>query len=726
MYCSHCEKSTIVNTKELHKCPVCNSRLRVEAEDLLGDRPTRFVPEIRKPQLEMAQYVTKSILNSERVILEAGVGTGKSYAYGIPALSGDGRTVISTGTIALQNQILDKDFPKLVDTLGEFGHRPRYAIAQGRRNYVCGLAVINENPAVARGQARDRGSHAGGAGLQSGNRRAGPENPGGLSQRFIDFAVRAATEGHLETGAWTNYGPDLPVQHGEWSAEECVGKTCPYFGSCGFIRAKQLVEHANVVVANHAIVGVDIALTRQNDDGTYGPLLGKYDRLIIDEAHKAIPYFRNAFASEVSSSAFNKVLTKAGNAGVSGYNGRHHLEAVSALARVFRELPEPDKNQYRLVEASDLNSRLSERVEEFKKACTAVMSPMNATLMLYLGKIENNEQLTQSQWKEYRVLNRLNKRTTDILSTLGALTKDQAEEVVTYVKDTPRGKVLCSSPVHIGGKLNSSLYSRLRTLVLTSGTLQVGGKFDYIKSQFGLRETDHEKQFDSPFDYKTQAALYLPVGMPAPPRFGTQGGAAQRYTKPTVNTILNLAELTSGATLVLFTSRYEMDLVFDDLKLRRNAGMHKFNVLRQERNQSPALTLARYKRAEETGTPSILLGLRSFFEGISLEKDYLKSVVITKLPFPMMNDPIYKALCDRAGERAFQQVTLPEMIRDVQQAAGRLIRTAQDYGVCTILDPRIHTKNYGKMVVESLPFVQRTTDFNKLKKWFVGKENAKS
>jgi ATP-dependent DNA helicase DinG len=692
VYCHNCRISDPAIEDQSAFCEMCGTQLQAESQDLLGDTPTRFTKEIRAPQLLMAEVVENSFRTKQNAIIEAGVGTGKSFAYAIPAIASGKRTVISTATINLQSQLMRKDLPILKDELAKFGHKCEFAVVKGKSHYVCGLAV--ENAAKDKKQARE------------------------LSQEFRQWASKAKAGGI--SGDKAELGNNIPSNWEMLTAEDCVGKSCKHHKTCGYIKAKEAVRSANVVVANHAIVGFDIALSSEANPN---PILKEYDFLILDEAHKALTYFRNAFSKSTNTKSLTRACKAAIDRNLNTFDISSYNDAQGSLKDLFAVLPNPYSQPFILVSSSNANSQLTAKCTDAIDALHKLDSPMTRTLNAFLTSAGEGKSLTSDDWREVQVLKRTTRRIATITDTLqqlsSCITQQQSPNAgdrdVVFVKNTPHsGKVLSVMPVDIGPILAAKLYPTLDSAILTSGTLRINEQFNHIINSFGVSVPEDKRvAVKSPFDYDNNAVLFLPKNMPPPPKYGAQKELTT-YANTIADHVDSMACITSGRVLVLFTARTELNAAYDAATNK----YPKWKYFKQNQDQRPEVTLERYRQASQRGDSTILFGLKSYFEGISLEGDDLLCVVLVKLPFPIMADPVYQTQCEQEGKKSFFNITLPEMIKDVQQAAGRLIRTSNDVGIVAILDNRIHTKSYGETVIRSLPFSQRTSDISKVQNWF--------
>lgn len=671
MYCPKCSISNNAIQDQDLRCDTCGSALQPEVYDLLGAGPYAFTSEVRHPQLRMGQVVEEAIREGENAIIEAGVGTGKTFAYLIPALASGKRTVISTATVNLQGQLIHKDLPVLVGAMARLGVHVTYAEAKGKGNYLCGLAAEQQLTKLNLNQRAAR--------LQ------------------IAESVHGVSSGEISQTEFSKLRDTSEV-----SAESCIGTKCTYKDSCAYLKAKTAIKGASVVVTNHAMTGIDFSRAYPPD--RIGPLLKEYDVLVVDEAHKAINYWRNAYTTKVSERSIDTVAKKLSV--VEGYSGVAHAKVTRAARSLFKTLPRVGKEGFRIL--SSIQDDTKEASVVLRGTFNALVSPMVNQHALLDARLTAGRKLTAGEWSTFLTVRRLTNRNTEILEALEQLSYPNDANTL-YIEKTQQSARLVFAPRNIRDHLVNNLYPKAKTVILTSATLAVGQTFHHIKHDFGIvTKPKFEVTLESPFNYDANAVLYLPTHLPDP---STAYREPAVYAEAIAAEATNLAHLTGGRVLYLFTSSSDMDLVS-----RALAKQLSYPVICQDQFMPAPEVLRQYHKQLDRNP--VICGLKSFFEGISLEGDALRAVVIVKLPFPPMSDPTYQAACAEVGASAFRDVTLPAMIRDVKQASGRLLRTKSDVGIVAILDSRIHTKTYGRLVVNSLPFTQRTTRISNVITWY--------
>lgn len=624
--------------------------------DAFFDRVVAQLPgyEPRPQQREMARAVLDAIESGGQTIVEAGTGSGKSFAYLLPAIYAGKRVVISTGTIQLQEQILEKDLPFLLKTSGE---ARAVALAKGRGNYLC----------------RQK--------LWEADRHIGPKDP-----------LRAEVERLLEaTSDWDGDLAELPygVDPRFWSevastSDDCLGARCEYFEQNPFRLARVKLGKADLIIANHALYLVDLA--------SGGQILPDHDVVLFDEAHHLPRVASQAFTATIGRYALTKLMQKI---------RRRWQPVPDRLAFAFVDLEakladwifKQERAQFRLYPDRrflDIAEQMMDHLDE---------------LLAWLEQGTPHELLfTDEQLASKAPLHR-QKLVTQLQNLIGrwAFFAHQAggadTERVNWVEVNQKTGYfeLLSAPIDVSKTLAETLWAE-RAAVLTSATLSVGGDFGYFKRQLGLPEETLTRTLPSPFDFPAQAKLYLP-GLPEPndPRYEAESHAM----------IERLIRANQGASFVLFTSYRAMKQAYEALE------PHLPYPCAAQGELGRSKLIAWFK-----GTPgAVLFATASFWEGVDVPGPALSCVIIDRLPFAVPDDPLVQAYVDRLKQQGrdwFREFTLPEAILKLKQGFGRLIRTATDTGVVAILDARLTTKTYGRQIVRALPPCERVTDFERI------------
>lgn len=616
--------------------------------------------EVRAEQLRMMEAVETALRTGRHLLVEAGTGVGKTFAYLLPllrhALDTQKPVTVSTHTINLQSQILDKDVPFLQ---GALPWKFTAALGKGRSNYVC-LRRLD----LAREQMR------------------------------IDAIERAELERIVEWASATADGSrsDLPGQPPDavWSQvqserDNCMGRRSPHFEGCFYQAARRRLQSANLLVLNHHLFFSDLVL---REEGLR--YLPETEVAVLDEAHTLPEVAHRHFGLEVSNYQVRFLLhalhhPQKGSGFLAGRGGSAEIEAVTraleangsffdGVAKWLRGHPE-ENGRMRLRAAV---------ADPLSDALRAVADRLEAML---LGARSEEEQFeTQAHWRKTE---ELAVAVADFVDHSHAGHVYWAEEAARSGRVTVR-----ASPVDVGPLLKTLLFDRFRCAVLTSATLGVGKdrSLAYLRRNLGIEDA-LELQVGSPFDYARQVALYLDRGMPDPrDRDAWLSAVAQRVNR-------HVRE-SRGSAFVLFTSFEHMNHVH--AALARDLEADGIPVMKQGEGLDRHQMLDRFKR--EIG--SVIFGVDSFWQGVDVPGAALENVIITKLPFPVPSDPLVAAkseAIEEQGGNAFQEFLLPETIIKLRQGFGRLIRSRTDRGRVVILDSRVLTKSYGRTVLDSLP-----------------------
>lgn len=643
----------------------------------------------REHQMKMAEVIEQIIAGESLLgeghshgLIQAGTGTGKSLAALIPLIMSGGRSVVATATKALQRQYALKDLPFLEEHLGvPF----TWAVLMGRGNYPCHVQ-IEDMKAPTPGQARVIAT---------------------VEELSASDAVR-----DLKVITREDF-PALPDE--EWrpfsmSADECPGASrCPFGDVCLAERAKRKAAEADVVITNTAYLLQDLKLRLQSAGNV--ALLGEVDRVVIDEAHTLPDAATGALEDTLGEGSIVKLSRD-----LAGYMDRQGLDVLLA------ELIEPA--------ASALWNQLTVRYLDFMKVkAGGKHDPMPLPLGTLTGPLgeyfialyqavrsAREEVLSQrvETEREKVARARLLNRSGRLLARVEAFTTDPEDKTVRWAliesRTTARGDkrerlLLNSAPVSVGPFLRDALWGKLQTIMI-SATLATGTDFSFIERTVGLGK-EEARLYDAgtPFDYPVQALLFTPDRNQPEPTFKTMP-AWRSYAQAATKYLVTESR---GGALLLFTSRSAMNESYEALAGDfRQQGLH---VMRQGDTTTSELV----RVMKEDGN-AVLFALRTFFEGIDIQGDALRLVIMDKLPFAVPTDLVHKAreeaLIRETGNRwaGFDKLSVPQMVLVLTQGFGRLIRHAEDRGVVAILDPRLSSKPYGKKILGMLPPAARTTD----------------
>ena len=617
----------------------------------------RSLPEYeeRPAQQELAEAVALTLDQGGVLMAEAGTGTGKTLAYLLPAVELGKRVVVSTGTKNLQEQLILKDIPLLARALGR---DLNVALMKGRSNYLCLLRFKSFG--------------------QAGSFRRLDEVP--LFRAVEDWAphTRTGDRGEIE---------DLPDSVDFWreisaASENCIGQSCPDFDPCWVTKMRQRALEADLVIVNHHLLCADLAVK----ETSYGEVIPAYDSVILDEAHLLEDVATQYFGVHVSSHRFadlaRDVDREARMMGKVPAEVLHEAGAVRERAdALFKRMGQGSGRRLRA-------GWMDPRTAEESKALLTRLDGLRTAIMAVPDRSE--------------AFTGLAGRAQVLRDELDFVLKAEDDSHVYFVEARGRSVQLKATPIDVSEVLQESLFGRVRAAVLTSATLAVDGKFDYIQSRLGL-ENAGALHLASPFDYERQAVLYVPRGMPEPqsPDFVPRATAE----------IARLLRISRGRAFVLFTSYANMNAVASRL-----AGEIPYPILMQ--GESPrAVLLETFRR-----TPgAVLLATSSFWQGVDVAGEQLSCVIIDKLPFASPTDPVVAARIDRLRNRGgnpFAEYQVPVAVLALKQGLGRLIRSARDRGVLAVLDSRLVQKPYGRRFLESLPPARLVHDVAEVEAFF--------
>lgn len=612
--------------------------------------------------------------------------TGKTFAYLIPAILSKRRTVVATATVGLQSQIINNDLPFLAKALEPYDVRFTYAVAKGKSHYVCGRAVKS----------------------LSGDSKSSVDVPG----HFYAWAENAMQG--VGVGDKAELGDAVPDYWNGVSAENCIGSSCSAWKHCGYAKAKAAIADANVIIANHSLVGLDLALSNQKSKH---PLLNGYECLVLDEAHKALDYIRNAFSYEGKRNLPEQVAKTLDRRSLP-YDGALLGQFEKAVTSFFACLPVPKPGEgfARVLPSHVATPAYQAALISVATAATAFIAKAKTFADNIDARREFGMPISDTDWTDYYAARRACRRVDEFKDAVAKTVDDaNSDNSVVFTRWDNGELELIRSPINIGGILKSVLYDHVKSVVLTSATISIDGGFDAVKEDFGLDvRPEYELKVKSPFDYDQSSVLYLSPTIPPAPKSARDVVALSAYSSAVAAQVASLCKETNGRAFVLFTARTELEAVANQLR------PYNLNILKQDGSTTAGALAQRYRDEAAAGKAPVLLGLKSFWEGVSIEGDDLSLVIIAKLPFPPQTDPIYQARCDKAGTEWFRKVALPDMIKDLQQGTGRLIRTTTDVGMVAILDSRMVDPNvrYRQMILRSLPFRKISTDIEKVKAFY--------
>jgi len=651
--------------------------------------------EYRPQQVEMLQAVGQAFNEKRHLLVEAGTGTGKSMAYLLPsiewAVQNGQRVVVSTNTINLQEQLAHKDLPELKEQLYDF----RSHILKGRSHYLCRYQ------------------------LQS-LRRRGPSSEAEMRVLAKVLLWLPNTLDGDADGLFLPNAEERGVWHNLSAANEaCDPENCRFFQGegCFFYRARAKAEGAHILIVNHALLLADVM--------TENRVLPEYELLVVDEAHHLERATTDALRYTISGPVLKRALddllrtqhgfpgllnTLAGLVDGLPYKTRAKLNEITIrlqdlgervqgqVATIFSDVEmfmddhANTKNPY----GARLRITPSLREQTMWSAMVRVwaqVSPHFARLVQGLTELaEGVEYLSNSDAPEIdglrvRLLS-ITRRLTEAYSQMTHFVSEPVANVVYWLGVRRNYPVSMNAvPLHVGSLISEHLFNKKRAVILTSATLRVAGSFDYVRQRLSAEAAD-ELAVGSPFDYRAAALLYITTDVPEPRNPGHQ--------QVVNDTLLDLFRATKGRALALFTSYSQLKAVAQ--AITGKLGREGITVYAQGGGSSRAQLLESFRKGER----AVLLGTRSFWEGVDIPGAALSCLIITKLPFDVPTDPIVAARSE-VYDDPFNEYMVPEAVLRFMQGFGRLIRTASDMGIAVVLDQRIVTKRYGSRFLDSLP-----------------------
>lgn len=613
----------------------------------------------RQSQMEMAKSIANAIATHDTLIAEAGTGTGKTFAYLVPALLWGGKVIISTGTKNLQDQLFLRDIPNVKQALLTPVH---IALLKGRANYVCHYHLERT--------------------LENGRLTAREDI--GYLRNITRFAKTTLTGDKAELD-------NVPENALIWNLvtstrENCLGAECPAYQNCFVMKARKEAQQADIVVVNHHLFFADIAL---KDTGV-AELLPSANTIIFDEAHQ-LPDTATLFFGETISSSHIMELCRDVLA-----EGLTHARDAEQWGNVISPLERATRD-FRLCISEDNQKLAVHQIapsNPFFDHLNTVCQELNTLVNTLERHAERAETLSQCHIRGNELLHQLIE-----WKKQAQTSQNKNEEFILWVEAFSSTMQLHRTPLLIAPIFAKQREGEARTWIFTSATLAVKNNFDHYTHQMGL-ENVNTQSWPSPFDYNTQALLYAPQGMPLP--------HMPNYTESVVDKALPIIKAAQGRTFLLCTTLRAVNIAATYLKEKFQEHNLTFPIFVQGESNKTDL-LNRFRQAGN----GILIGSQSFWEGIDVRGNSLSLVIIDKLPFSPPDDPILAAriaLMEKQGLNGFMDYQLPQAIISLKQGAGRLIRDETDQGVLMICDPRLISKPYGRKIWQSLPSFKRTRE----------------
>ncbi|MDZ4097440.1 MAG: ATP-dependent DNA helicase [Methylophilaceae bacterium] len=616
---------------------------------------------LRNQQLEMAQAIEDAIKQGKQLVAEAGTGTGKTFAYLVPALMSGGKVIISTGTKTLQDQLFNRDLPAVRDALKV---PVTVSMLKGRSNYVCHFHLeraINEGRFVSREDAD-------------------------YVQKIRAFAENTSSGDKAEL-------IDVPENATIWPAvtstrDNCMGQECGYYKDCFVMEARKRALAADVVVVNHHLFFADVML---RDEGV-AELLPSANTVIFDEAHQLPEVAGLFFGEDVSTSQLMELARDAHAEFITTAKDCLALpEATAGLEKAVRD--------FRLIfayEGARMPVQKALALKNFDGAYDTMQEKLKALSTVLETQAERDPALENCYTRSLALMEQLQR-----------WKMAENANLVRWVEVFTQSVQLHATPLSVAEGFGKQLNAQPRSWIFTSATLAVRNDFSHYLAQMGLEQAT-TGYWSSPFDYDQQALLYVPQDMPEP--------NSSAYTAAVAAVSLPVIQASQGRAFVLCTSLRAMREVHALLKDAFSSNGMEYPLLIQGESSRTEL-LERFRKLGN----AVLVGSQSFWEGVDVRGEALSAVIIDKLPFAPPDDPVLAARIDKMnseGKNAFMEYQLPYAVITLKQGAGRLIRDETDRGVLVICDPRLISKPYGRRVWQSLPPFRRTRDIAEVREFY--------
>ena len=623
--------------------------------------------EYRAAQLEMAELVHEAFQSHHHAIVEAGTGTGKTLAYLIPAICSGRRVVISTATKSLQEQLFQKDIPFLQK---HFAPNLKVAVMKGRSNFLC-ISKLHQTQDQALLKGIEEVDYF---------------------RQIKDWAKLTETGDRAEL----TFLPDDSELWGRLDArrDTCTGQKCPSFNPCFVTGMHQRAKEAHLIIVNHHLFFADLAL-KQDD---FGSILPEYSAVVFDEAHEMEDVASDYFGRQISNFRFEELARDTDQTLRLLHQGTPSLlrktQRLRERSRSFFDLFPPREGRF----SFSRNERAA-FLEQNRETYDALVSALKS-LETELSALTNRPE----------ELARMARRSFELRQELSFLFESNEKNFVYWYERRNKGVFLTATPIDVSQILRDKLFEQFDTVILTSATLTVGGRFDYIRQRLGI---DHAKERTLPpeFDYPKQALLYLPRKIPDVRDSGFSSKAADE--------IVQLLEHSQGRAFCLFTSYTQMNELYERVRSRVS-----FPLLLQGTAPRSAL-LERFKNTDA----AVLFATASFWQGVDVPGEQLSCVIVDRLPFAVPSDPVVAsrvAALQEEGRNAFAEFQVPQAVLSLKQGFGRLIRAKTDHGVLALLDTRIQRMPYGKIFLESLPRYRVTQELTDVARFLESSAKGKA
>ena len=633
--------------------------------------------EMRPEQVTAAETIEQAMVSGSVCLVEAGTGVGKSLAYLVPAIRRALQhevTVVSTHTLGLQAQLIEKDIPLALSLIPGAQEEVKPWVLKGRGNYVCPIALQNGTSDLL---------------LSS--------DP--LFARVRKWANAPSCSGDLA---------DLPFTFPMTSEisstpETCRGSECTFYNSCPYYNARRGASESRLIVVNHALFLSDLAL--RGPEG-FGIVIPPYQHVVIDEAHHLETVATKSFGVEFASNRLKSLVDKIRRL----KNLEIADERLEAIEHLNGELFQPMFTTGR--QEFTLNEALTNHSANFNEQVGAMCNALNA-LQNELQQLAKNDETKRDTLDGFAKLTAKAKQ--DLEQICGSTDEDYVRwGTVSGMgrRESAHRATLCLTPVSVTDKLQTALWnsdaisSGGGSASLISATLADAEGFHYVKTRLGLTAETTDCVLGSPFNFKENALLYVPAHLPEPPKVPNES-----YTQAVTEEVVRLVTLTQGRTFVLFTSRKMLDFVAHQLAERV-----EYPIFKQ--GDAPPARLLEDFRSSGNG---VLLGVQTFWEGVDVRGDALSCVIIDRIPFAVPDSPVNRARTQAitdAGGDWFKEYAVPTALMRLKQGFGRLIRTKTDKGIVCILDTRLLTRGYGAEFVKFLPPASRASKWHRVEQFW--------
>ncbi len=618
---------------------------------------------LRKEQLEFAEMISRAMDNTESLVCEAGTGTGKTFAYLVPALLSGKKIIISTGTKNLQDQLFYKDLP----TICKATKVPiKTALLKGRNNYLCKHRLLET------------------------------EKEGAVHSREFQHGLTVIREWLMETSSgdmteMRNLPENSPVKYAVTStAENCLGQECEFFEDCYVLKARRKAAESTLVVVNHHLLLADLSLRETG----FGEVLPTADYIIFDEAHQ-LPELASEFFGETISS--RQCIELVSDSKVAIHNDASDVTDINPILDDFQ--------------LAIQKFRLALGKSDLRVAWNAINEQTKTTKALdeLIDKLTSIENALDKIAVRSRSLENCWRRSGSILLQLKTWQERDNVEMIQWIETRGQGFLLHQTPMDISTVFQSRINQHECECIYTSATLAVGEDFSHFASQLGLIETPSHS-WPSPYDFQNQTLMYLPQGLPDP--------ADPAYTEAVINISIPVIKASQGHTFLLFTSHRALQIAAGiinqhiDYPVFVQGDIPRTELLEQFRETPHSILL---------GTNSFWEGVD--VKGQALSSVIIDKLPFAPPDDPVFMARAQRM--QEQGKNPFMDYQLPQAIINLKQGAGRLIRDSRDYGVLTLCDPRLLSKSYGKKFMRSLPQMPITHDIKKVQEFFQERETTK-